>query len=146
MSSNSITKIIGKRAELINWGTKLERLQAKALKAIYGYEPSYGELMARADLTTLRARREERELRFARRCADSARFSKWFPKKDAGITRGTGPYVEEFARCCRCYNSPIFSMRRKLNKEIRSSGAREGGAAEALRTARAQAGLGLALG
>ena len=116
---------------------QLERLQAKALKAIYGFEPSYRDLMVRADLVTLRARRDDRELRFAMKCAESKRFSKWFPKKQAGITRGTGPYVEEFARCCRYYNSPIFSMRRKLNREIRSSGAREGGTAETLRTARA---------
>ena len=116
---------------------QIERLQAKALKAIYVYEPSYKDLMVRADLTTLRARRDERELRFARKWADSECFSKWFPRKQAGITSGTGPYVEEFARCCRYYNSPIFSMRRKLNREVRSSGAREGGTAEALRTARA---------
>ena len=116
---------------------KLERLQAKALKAIYGYEPSYRELMERSELSTLRARRDERELRFAQKCAASTRFAGWFPLKPPGITRGSGPYVEEYARCCRFYNSPIFSMRRRLNKEIRTNGAREGGAAEPLRTARA---------
>ena len=121
----------------LNQSIKLERLQAKALKAIYGFEPSYRELMIKADITTLRARRDDRELKFARNCADSVTFSKWFPKKPPGITRGTGPYLEEFARCCRYYNSPVFSMRRRLNKETRSSGAREGVAAEALRTARA---------
>ena len=47
----------------------LERLQSKALKAIYGYDPSYRELMEKAGLTTLRARREHRELVFARKCA-----------------------------------------------------------------------------
>ena len=116
---------------------KLERLQAKALKAIYGYEPSYRELMERSELSTLRARRDERELRFAQKCAASTRFAGWFPLKPPGITRGSGPYVEEYARCCRFYNSPIYSMRRKLNKEIRTNGAREGSAAEPLRTARA---------
>ena len=116
---------------------KLKRLQAKALKAIYGYEPSYRELMERAELPTPRARQDERELRFARKCATSSRFAKWFPLKPPGITRGSGPYVEEFARCCRCYNSPIYSMCRKLNKEIRTSGAREGSVVEPLRTARA---------
>lgn len=109
---------------------RLERLQAKALKAIYGYEPSYRELMVKADLTTLRARREERELKFARKCASSARFAKWFPLGAQGRTRGPPTYVEQFARCCRCYNSPIYNMRRRLNKEIRDSGAREGGAVD----------------
>ena len=116
---------------------RLERLQAKALKAIYGYEPSYRELMTRAELTTLRVRREERELRFARKCVTSPRFGKWFPMRDPGRTRGPATYQERFARRCRCYNSPMYNMRRRLNKEIRDSRAREGGAADALRTARA---------
>ena len=105
---------------------RLERLQAKALKAIYGYKPSYQELMIRADLTTLRARREDRELNFARKCASLARFVKWFPLGAPGNTRGPPTYVEQFARCCRCYNCPIYNMSRRLNKEIRDSEAREG--------------------
>ena len=59
----------------------LEKLQAKALKAIYGYDPPYRDLMERAGLTTLRARREARELSFARKCVSSERFSHWFPTK-----------------------------------------------------------------
>ena len=103
------------------------------MKAIYGYEPSYRELMIRADLTTLRARREDRELRFAQKCAASDRFAKWFPTKAPGRTRGSLTYVKQFARCCRCYNSLLYNMCR----EIRDSKAREGGAADPLRTARA---------
>ena len=93
--------------------------------------------MEKSELPTLRARRDERELQFTQKCAASTRFAKWFPLKPPGITRGSGPYVEEFARCCRCYNSLIYSMRRKLNKEIRTSGAREGSVVEPLQTARA---------
>ena len=106
----------------------LERLQAKALKAIYGYDPSYRELVELSGLTTLRARREARELSFATKCANSARFSRWFPLVQRNRdTRSPDQYVEEFARCSRCYNSPLFSMRRKLNAEIRRGGAREVG-------------------
>ena len=97
----------------------LERLQAKALKAIYGYEPSYRELMAKADLTTLRRRREDRELQFALQCTTSPRFSKWFPLRRETSTRMSGGYVEKFARCYRCYNSPLYTMRRRLNREAR---------------------------
>lgn len=97
----------------------LERLQAKALKAIYGFEPSYRELMQKADLTTLRARREARELSFALRCAESPRFSKWFPRKPESAIRSSGRYEEKFARCNRCYNSPLYSMRRRLNRDVR---------------------------
>ena len=117
---------------------ELERLQAKALKAIYGYDPLYRELMEKAGLTTLRARREARELSFARKCANLPRFSGWFPTKTA--VRSTMDYLvykEMFARTHRCYNSPIFSMRRRLNRDMVEEGAREGLAAEGSRTARA---------
>ena len=116
----------------------LERLQAKALKAIYGYDPSYRELMEKAGLTTLRARREARELSFARKCASSPRFSGWFPTRTAvRNTRDSLVYEEMFARTHRCFNSPIFSMRRRLNRDMVEEGAREGRAAEGSRTARA---------
>ena len=118
----------------------LERLQSKALKAIYGYDPSYRDLMERAGLTTLRARREQRELTFARKCASSERFSCWFPVRAvARNTREGVTYEEKFARTHRCYNSPIFSMRRRLNEDrgMVEERAREGWVAEGLQTARA---------
>ena len=96
----------------------LERLQAKALKAIYGFDPSYTELVEKAGLTTLRARRQQRELAFARKCASSERFGTWFPTRIAAReTRDGLVYEEKYARTHRCYNSPIFSMRRRLNRE-----------------------------
>ena len=106
----------------------LERLQAKALKSIYGYDPSYRELMEKANLTTLRARREDREIKFAQKSAASTRFSKWFPLRPETSARVGNVYLEKFARCCRCYNSPLFNMRRRLNRQARSQsgGAREG--------------------
>ena len=108
----------------------LERLQAKALKAIYGYDPSYKDLMERAGLTTLRARREARELSFARKCASSERFSRWFPTRTmVRETRECQTFEEKFSRTHRCYNSPVFSMRRRLNRDMVEEGAREGRAA-----------------
>ena len=105
----------------------LERLQAKALKAIFGYESSYRQLMEKADLTTLRARREERELSFAQKTLSSGRFTKWFPPHDRTRDTRDQPFFKElFARCTRCYNSPVFSMRRRLNRDMVGSGAREG--------------------
>ena len=115
----------------------LERVQAKAFKAIYGYEPSYRALMEKSGLTTLRARREAREISFARKCAASVRFVHWFPASEvARETRSQAQYKEMFARCVRCYNSPLYNMRRRLNKDMVRGGARNGGAGEAMRTAR----------
>ena len=96
----------------------LERLQAKALKAIYGYDPSYRELLDKSGLTTLQTRREQRELAFARRSAASVRFDHWFPVRETiRDTRDTAVYEEKFARTHRCYNSPVYSMCRQLNRE-----------------------------
>ena len=78
----------------------LKRLQAKALKAIYGFKPSYRELMERAGLTTLRARREARELSFARKCLTSQRFVRGFPvRENVRDTRAGTSYKDFFARC-----------------------------------------------
>ena len=115
----------------------LERLQAKALKAIFGYEPSYRQLMEKANLTTLRARRESRELAFALKCASSDRFRKWFPVHEpTRVTRGPVFYKETFARCSRCFNSPLFNMQRRLDKDMVGFRAREGGVEDVLQTAR----------
>ena len=117
----------------------LERLQAKALKAIYGYDPSYRELMEKAQLTTLRARREDREGKFALKCAGSVRFAKWFPLRDRETNmeaRRINRYEEKYARTTRCYNSPVFSLRRRLNRDVVEEGAREGRVADGVRTAR----------
>ena len=111
------------------------RLQAKALKAIYGFDPSYRELMERANITMLRARREARELAFARKCSQSARYQHWFLLREVERTgRERMVYEERFARTSRCYNSPLFSMRRCLNRA--EEGAREGRTGEGERTTR----------
>ena len=46
-------------------------LSQTTLEAIFGYDPSYRELMEKAQLTTLRARRNDKELRFARKYLSS---------------------------------------------------------------------------
>jgi hypothetical protein len=43
-------------------------------------------------------------------------FKSWFPlNKSSRSTRGRKKYLEEYARCDRLKNSPIFYMRRRLN-------------------------------
>ena len=94
----------------------LERLQRQALKVIYGTNLSYTEMRRMADISTLRQRRIELSDKFAAKCADSDRFSAWFPLREATRTsRNSLKYCEEFARCKRYYNSPLFFMRRRLN-------------------------------
>ena len=96
----------------------VERLQSHALRCIYGPRISARRMRKMAGLQTLRERRIERCDAFAAKCIQSTRFEEWFPKvPDTGrrTRRGGGEYVEEYARCNRLYNSPLFYMRRRLN-------------------------------
>ena len=94
----------------------LERLQAQALKAIYGYEFSYRSLLEQTGLTTLKARRDRRSDKFAGKCLQNERFKSWFPLNPvARPTRSPVQYKESFARTKRLYDSPMYFMRRRLN-------------------------------
>ena len=57
---------------------EVERLQAHALKYIYGWRNSYAELRARSGLETLRARQIALWDKFARKCLGSVRFPSGF--------------------------------------------------------------------
>ena len=95
---------------------QLERIQAMALKAIYGFDHSYRSLLSISGLSSLKARRDERGDRFALKCLTNPRFSGWFPPRpQARITRNPLTYHEDRARTARLYGSPLFHLRRRLN-------------------------------
>ena len=94
---------------------QLERQQARALKAIFGYEHSYRSPLQKTGLETLFDRRARRAEAFARKAA-VGKLRHWFPRREAPrSTRQTTSYHESFARCQRLRNSPIHYMRRLLN-------------------------------
>ena len=95
----------------------LERLQRQALKIIYGKDLSYTQMREKAEVTTLRQRRVDMSDKFSAKCLKDPRFRDWFPLRSQGRrSRGDGEkYQEEFARCKRYFNSPLFFMRRRLN-------------------------------
>ena len=100
-----------------NQVSALERLQAQALKAIYGYEYSYRALLEKTGLRTLKERRDMREEKFALKCLQTERFRPWFPLHPVERpTRNPLTYSESYARTKRLYNSPLYQMRRVLNK------------------------------
>ena len=70
-----------------------------------------------AGVTTLRKRRVQACDKFGKNCLDIPRFLDWFPLRNSGRlgNRGGETYKEEFARCDRLRNSPIFFMQRRLN-------------------------------
>ena len=85
----------------------LERLQATALRYVYGYGVPYAKMRERANIETLRARRISLCDKFVQKCLASERFSEWFPENDQSQrSRHTLQFREEFARCDRLKNSP----------------------------------------
>ena len=106
---------------------QIERMQAQALRNIYGFELSYREMRELAGVTTLRARRIELCDKFARKALGSARFCGWFPERITGRSGGRQGlvYQEMNARTDRLFNSPLYLFRRRLNgKEGRKMGER----------------------
>ena len=97
----------------------IERLQAQSLKIIFGFDKSYRKVLELSGLQTLEERRGQAISAFARKCLAGA-YSHWFPLNENGRGRGALKFKEEYARCERLKNSPIFHMRRLLNAEERS--------------------------
>ena len=95
---------------------QIERLQATALRYIYGFGIPYAKMREMSGLATLRQRRIEACDKFAQKCLSSPRFQHWFPKNESvRRSRHSLEYKEEYARCDRLKNSTIFYLRRRLN-------------------------------
>ena len=92
----------------------VERLQARALKNIYGYKDSYAEMRQKAGVTTHRARRIELCDKFAQKASTNPRFD-WFPERVGRSGRRAETYQEFQARTDRLFNSPLYYYRRRLN-------------------------------
>ena len=106
----------------------LDGLQNAALRCIYGPGLSGRTMRDMADLQTLRKRREDMCLKFAKKCASDPLFAKWFPLKTSRASsrhKTQEIYLESKARCDRLANSPFYYFRRILNgKEGKSYGKR----------------------
>ena len=63
-------------------------------------------------------------LKFALKNTESERFKRWFPKNPdiaTDLRRGSrNVYKEPFARTERLMKSPLFYMRRRLNRNLES--------------------------
>ena len=97
---------------------ELDRLQAQALKCVFGPKISARKMCEMAQIPTLRQRREELCLKFAQKCAANLRTRHLFPEKKARassrVNRET--YLESKARCDRLVNSPLFYLNGKVGK------------------------------
>ena len=95
----------------------LEKIQKRALRAIYGYKHNYEELLRMSGLPTLKGRRETAFAKFASKSSKNPKYKdKWFPlRSNPRQTRSNNPYLEEQSTGNRLYKSPLFTMRRLLN-------------------------------
>ena len=95
----------------------VERMQAQALKCIYGYKDSYVDMRHKAGVTTHRARRIELCDSFAQKAAKSGRFQSWIPPRTGRSGRKGEEYQEFQARTDRLFNSPLYYFRIHLNRK-----------------------------
>ena len=98
---------------------QIEQIQKRACKLIFGWNSSYDQLVESGKIVTLERRREELMLKFANKCTKSERFKDWFVEKPENNLIRRMKYEEKFARTERLRNSPIYYMRRALNKQDR---------------------------
>ena len=82
---------------------QVERLQAQALKNIYGYKDSYEIMREKAGVTTHRERRIALCDKFAEKAAQNPRFQAWFPPRTGRSGRHGDAYKEENARTDRLF-------------------------------------------
>ena len=87
----------------------VERLQAQALRCIYGPYVPYAEMRRRAEVTTLRERRVGICDKFTYKCLTNDRFVHWFPLRQGRRGNSGGEkYQEEYVQCDRLRNTPSF--------------------------------------
>ena len=84
---------------------------------IYGYDLDYPTLLRMANIPTLEDRRVEAFNKFTYKTLKNPKYAHWFPRNiPERMTRNTATYKEETSLGNILYNSPIFSMRRLLNR------------------------------
>ena len=99
---------------------QIETIQKRACRIIFGWETDYKTLIDMERVESLASRREKLVLNFAKKASKSERFGHWFKKKEYGEinVRNKKQFEEEYARTDRLRKSPIFYMRRELNKNL----------------------------
>ena len=97
---------------------EIERLQAIALKTIWGWDKSYSSCLSISGLNRLSARREIALRNFALKASQNERYRVWFPENEESRyrLRRMERYNISLARHERLWKAPIYAMRRILNE------------------------------
>ena len=96
----------------------LDRLQAAAIKIIFGRKTSYRAALELSGLEHLGERRLRMIDSFIIKTADNPRFIHWFPQRVFvhPNLRKEKIYLEKHARTERLYNSHLYFYRRGMNE------------------------------
>ena len=96
---------------------RLERLQRRSLKSIFGLHVSYEDALKRSGLPRLDDRRCEIFKKFAVKAGGNDRFKDWFPLNSPSKynLRKEKTFKEFHAKTERLRKSPLYEMRRLLN-------------------------------
>ena len=98
---------------------QLKKIQHDIYKIIFGFERSYASILEEENLDRLSERRQKLFDDFTLKASNSERYSsRWFPTKtfEHADLRKERIYVEKYARTDRLRFSPLYTMRRRLNK------------------------------
>ena len=98
---------------------QIERIQKNIFKTIYGFDRHYNDILEEENLQSLMERRQELFDKFAIKPQMSEHFStEWFPTStfEHADLRRERIYAEKYARTSRLYNSPLYTMRRRMNE------------------------------
>ena len=96
---------------------RIENIQKRCLRSIFGFDKAYPELLEESGLVTLEERRNNAIKKFAEKASRNPQFLHWFPKNVNRLSqRISKSYEEKFAKSDRLYFSPLYTMRRILNE------------------------------
>ena len=95
----------------------IERLQAVAMRTIWGWEKKYDDCLELSGLARLDERRARALESFARKTQQNPRYEHWFPTNNnhAYDLRHREALQIKFAKHERLKKTPIYAMRRILN-------------------------------
>jgi len=99
---------------------KIEKQQNLSLKLIYGFDLSAKKLREKSGLKSLEERRKDLTMKFAQKASTNERYTGWFKRREEAQyekREGTmyNSFVEYNCKTQRCFNSPLYTMRRMLN-------------------------------
>ena len=88
---------------------RLENIQKRCLRSIFGHDKTYNKLLAESGLETLEDRRTRAVKKFAEKACKNPQFEHWFPKNTNRSSQRTGKTYEElYAKSDIIFQSVIY--------------------------------------